>query len=268
MLRKHFTGKAKRGATLVAVTMAVMIPFAAFAQTTTEAAVTTDATTQATMQGRNMGGNGGMPGNNGAFSMGTVDTSTLTDEQKTVYEQALALYEGVEDQVLADLVAASVITQADVDTYTALRAAEKTVTDLDQSAWTAAQYKAYYEANAKTGDERKQAMQALADAGQMTQEQADALGAQGENDLWNTISANAGTNSAIQQALNTIQQARSTMQETLRNADITTSGFGGGMGDGMGGGMGGNNQNGNGTDQTPGNRPQGGMGQNNQTTAP
>ncbi len=261
MLRKHFTRKAKRGVTLVAVTMAVMIPFAAFAQTTTEAAVTADTTTQATTPGRNMGG---MSGNNGSFSMGTVDTSTLTDEQKTVYEQALTLYEGVEDQVLADLVAASVITQADVDTYTALRAAEKTVTDLDQSAWTAAQYKAYYEANAKTGDERKQAMQVLADAGQLTQEQADALGAQGENDLWNTISANAGTNSAIQQALSTIQQARGTLQETLHNADIYTSGFGGGMG----GGMGGNNQNGNGTDQTPGNRPQGGMGQNNQTTAP
>ncbi|MCE5343748.1 MAG: hypothetical protein LLF96_09260 [Eubacteriales bacterium] len=270
MLRKHLTRNAKRGATLMAVALAVMIPFAAFAQASTDTTATADATTQATMPNRTMGGNGGMSNNNSTIGIGTVDTTALTDEQKTVYAQALALYEGVEDQVLADLVTAGVVTQTDADAYIALREAEKTLTDLDQSAWTATQYKAYYEANAKTGDERMQAMQALADAGQLTQAQADALGAQGENDLWTMISANAGTNSAIQQAINTVQQARNTMQETLRNAGITTMGMGGGLGlgnDQSGKGFGGRtNQNGNNYGQMPGNGSQSGTGQNSQTT--
>jgi hypothetical protein len=86
----------------------------------------------------------------------------------------VALYEQVEDSVLADLVTASVVAQSDViPTSPSARAAS--LAGLDQSAWTADQYKAFYEANAKTGDERTAAMQALADAGQLTQAQADAL---------------------------------------------------------------------------------------------
>ncbi len=262
MLRNHLTRSSKRGWTVLAVALAVMIPFAAFAQapadTTTTTDTTADTTTaQTTVPNRGMGG---MPsgGGAGAFGNGTTDVSSLTDDQKTVYSEAVALYEGVEDQVLGDLVTAGVVTQADADAYTALRAAEKTLDDLDMSDWTAEQYKAYYEANAKTGDERKAAMQALADAGQLTQEQADALAAQGEDDLWDTLSANAQTNSAIQQALSTMQQARATLRQTLREAGISLGGTGNGMNrgngaanDGLTGGP--NNQDGmNGGGQMPG----------------
>jgi hypothetical protein len=93
--------------------------------------------------------------------------------------------------------------------------------DFDPSGWTAQQYKAYYEANAKTGDERKAAMQALVEAGQLTQVQADALCAQAQGNLWATIQKNAGTNSAIQTALSTMRQAQRTLSSTLKKAGIT-----------------------------------------------
>jgi hypothetical protein len=274
MLRNHFSRSGKRGWSALAVALAVLIPFAAFAQAPADTTTTPDTTTETaaaqttTAHNRGMGN---MPSGGGAdaFSNGTADVSALTDDQKTVYDQAVALYEGVEDQVLGDLVTAGVVTQADTDAYIALRAAEKTLSDLDMSGWTAEQYKAYYEANAKTGDERKAAMQALADAGQLTQEQADALAVQGEDDLWDTLSANAQTNSAIQQAINTMQQARNTLQQTLREAGISAGGTGNGMNRGNGTGSDGPNQGAmNGGNEQNGSRQNGGTPQNGQVTQP
>ncbi len=244
--------RARKGAALIAFVLAAALPLAAFAETATGGAA--DASAAATMPVQR--GGAGTFGNGNAER--NADTSAMTDEQKTIYEQAVSLYEGVEDAVLGDLVAGNIVTQADADAYKALREAEKSLNDLDQSAWTAEQYKAYYEANAKTGDERKEAMRALADSGLITQAQADALAAQGQDDLWATVSRNADTNTAIQTALNTLQQARRTMQETLRSAGITT---GTGNGNGLGGanpGMGGRPgvSNGNGGDN--GNRTPGG----------
>lgn len=218
MNRYNGTQKAKLSMVL-ALALAAMIPFAAFAETTTAATTpTTDTTASATSpaQQRNFGGNGHARGNN--YSL---DTSTLTDEQKTAYDKAVTLYEQIEDAVLLDLVSANVVTQADVDSYTALRTAEKSLSDIDQSVWTAAQYKAYYEAVQKTGDERKTALQALADAGQLTQAQADALSAENQTDLWATISQNSSTNTAIQTALTTLRQAMQTLRSTLREAGIS-----------------------------------------------
>jgi len=97
--------------------------------------------------------------------------------QKGLVVLALALYEGVEDAVLADLVTANVVTQADSDL--------------------------------------------------LTQAQADALAAQGEDDLWGTINRNADTNTAVQTALAAMRQACRTMEETLRGAGITGAGNGG-----------------------------------------
>jgi hypothetical protein len=171
-----------------------------------------------------------------------VDTSSFTEEQKAAYEGAVALYEQVEDAVLNDLVTGGVVAQADVESYVAQRTARKSLDALDQSGWTADQYKAFYEANAKTGDDRKAAMQALADAGQLTQDQADALSALGQSDLWAKVTQNANTNSAIQTALSTLRQARQTMNQSLNDAGIAAMGRGG-MGAGFGidnGGMNGN----------------------------
>lgn len=246
----------KWSALFLALMLAAAVPLAALAEPTTDtAAVTADASAAATVPGKPSGFGGG-------FGQGgdRLDESTLTDEQKAIYEKATTLYEEIEDAVLADLVTAAVITQADADSYIALREAEKSLEELDQSSWTAAQYKAYYEAIALNGDARKTALQALADAGQLTQAQADALSAENQADLWSKITQNANTNSAIQTAMNTMQQARRTMNETLREAGIAS------MGNGLGGfGKDSGNQNGAGPmgDQNGmSNRMQNGRGQN------
>ncbi len=207
----------RKGAVFFAVALAAVIPFAALAETTAQGAATADVTAGATVRAMmpNRGDHGA------AYDNYIVDTSSLTEEQKAAYARALALYEQVEDAVLSDLATAGVVAQADVDSYIALRAAEKSKVDFNSSSWTAQQYKAYYEANAKTGDERKAAMQALVEAGQLTQDQADALSAQGQGSLWATIQKNAETNSAIQIALSTMRQAQRTLSSTLKEAGIT-----------------------------------------------
>ncbi len=231
----------KRRVMLLALVLAVAIPIAALAEAATQTATATDTTaanTATAFYGR-MNGRGGMGGYGmGGLGLGCygVDTSSFTEEQKTAYDSAVALYEQVEDSVLADLVNAGVVAQADVESYVAQRAAQKSLGELDRSAWTADQYKAFYEANSKTGDDRKAAMQALADAGQLTQAQADALSALGQSDLWTKIMQNANTNSTIQTALATLRQARQTMSKSLSDAGIATMGKGGmGAGFGMGG---------------------------------
>jgi hypothetical protein len=206
----------KRGAAFTALALAAMIPLVSMAESTTQA-------TQAVGGGTNtqvvasMGGRGRFGRMAGGFQ---VDISQLTDAQKAAYDSAVTLYEQVEDAVLKDLVAVNIVTQADVDAYTALRSAQKSLNELGQSGWTAEQYKAFYEANTKTGDERKAAMQALADAGQLTKDQADALSAQGETGLWAKISQNANTNSAIQTAIGTMRQALAQLNSTLRENGI------------------------------------------------
>jgi len=218
MILNNNKQRAKRGA-LLALVLALMIPFSVFAETATAttASATASANTTTAAQTPDFGDNSHMRGGN-SF----LDTSSLTDEQKATYNKALTLYEQVEDAVLADLVTAKVVSQANVDQYTALRTAEKSVSDIDQSNWTAAQYKAYYEANEKTGDERTAAFKALVDAGQLNQAQADALSADKQTDLWASISQNSSTNSDIQTAMNTMRQARQTLNSTLREAGISS----------------------------------------------
>ena len=231
----------KRRVVLLALVLAVAIPIAALAEAATQTTADT-ANTATAVYGR-MSGRGGMGGyGRGGMGLGCygVDTSSFTEEQKTAYDSAVALYEQVEDSVLADLVTGGVVAQTDVERYIAQRAAQKSLDELDQSAWTAEQYKAFYEANAKTGDDRKAAMQALADAGQLTQAQANALSSLGQGDLWAKIIENADTNSTIQTAISTLRQARQMMNKSFSDAGITTMGKGG-MGLRMGkGGMNGN----------------------------
>jgi hypothetical protein len=261
----------KKRVALIAMALAVAIPFAVMAEAAnqTTAATGMPSTASAVSTGVGMGGMHGRSGNGfgmGADSLGAcglynyADTSEFTDAQKTAYDGALNLYGQVEDAVLNDLVIANVLSQADVDTYHALQTAQKSLADLDRTAWTADQYKAYYEANAKTGDDRKTAMQALADAGQLTQNQADALSAQGQSDLWTKIAQNASTNSAIQTAVSTLQQARQTMNKTLNDAGISVK-DNGGMNFGFGMGMMDNNQGQNQNDN--GNHMNGRMGNRN-----
>lgn len=205
----------KLSVALGALVLAMMLPMAAMAEAATTA---TEATAATAAQTTTRGGRG--------YGKGT-DISSLTDEQKATYEQALKLYEDVEDAVLNDLVASGAVAQADVDAYVQCRSDKKSLNELDQSGWTAEQYKAYYEANAKTGDERKAAMQALADAGQLTQEQANALSSTGTSDLWQKLLQNANTNSDIQTAMNTLRQASQTMSKTLKDAGIQGVGHAG-----------------------------------------
>lgn len=239
--KKRMNWGIKWGVALLALAMAIAIPFMALAEAADQAVAAADATapavaaeTDANATYGNLYGRGGRGYGMGGYGMG-FDIGSLTDEQKAAYESALALYEQVEDAVLADLVTAGVTAQADVDAYIALRAARESLADLDQSGWTAEQYKAFYEANAKTGDDRNAAMQVLADAGQLTQAQADALSAQGQCDLWNRIAQNASTNSTIQTAVTTLRQARQTLNNSLRDVGIEGIGRGVGYGLCMGG---------------------------------
>ena len=220
MAKEKAHQKMRNGAALLALVLAAVIPFAALAETTTQETPAAEVTARATVRAA-------IPGRGGhSFASGgyRLDTSSLTEEQKAAHDSAVTLYEQVEDAVLSDLVTAGVVAQADADSYIALRAAKKSLQALDQSGWTAQQYKAYYEANAKTGDERKAAMQALAEAGQLTQDQADALSAQGESGLWAKILKNASTNSVIQTAVSTMRQARETLNSTLTEAGIAGAG--------------------------------------------
>jgi hypothetical protein len=249
------TGK-RAGALLFALALATAAPFAALAQ---EAALPDAATVEAVQQTaddaltgpRGIGFGNGRGGMKSGQTGDRLEADDLTDEQKAVYDSALARLREIEDAVLADLVAAAAVTQADVDAYTAMRTARASLDGLDMSAWTAAQEKAYYEAMQQTGDARKAALQALADAGTLTQAQADALAGLGTADLWQTLRQNAGTNTAVQAALKTMQQARQTMNRKLREAGIEGMRMGGGMpgfGQGQPNGMENNGQNG-------GNRP-------------
>ena len=200
----------KTGALLLALTLAAMLPLTALAEATTDTAAA-DATGAATTQAGS-----GMP----QQGMDMQIDQTLTADQQTAYDAALALYRQIEDAVLADLVAAGSVTQTDVDTYTAQREVSGALDELDTTAWTAQQYKAYYEALQKTGEERTAAVQALADAGQLTQAQADALNGNGTNDLWQSLTSNVSTNTAVQTAVETLRQASQTLHKTLRDAGI------------------------------------------------
>lgn len=248
-MKKDYVNRGtKRRVALIALVLAVSIPFVVLAETTGQTTATSAMPlTSMAARGRmnNRSGNGYGMGSYGmgnnfmgscAFGYFGVDTTSLTDEQKNAYDSAVALYEQVEDAVLSDLVTANVLAQADVDAYHAQRTAQKSLAGLDQTGWTAGQYKAFYEANVKTGDDRKAAMQALTDAGQLTQAQADALSAQGQSDLWTKIARNANTNSAIQTAIAILGQARKTLNNSLRSAGIAFRGNGvmnGGFGMGM-----------------------------------
>ncbi len=229
-MNRNTKQKMKWGAALVALVLAV--PVFAMAETAAQtpalaAQTATAADSTASTATRAQPMDHGRCG----FGLGGygLNISSLTDKQKAAYLSAVALYEQVEDKVLQDLVTAGVVTQADVDAYATLRANVKSLAELDQSAWTADQYKAFYEANEKTGDKRTAAMQALVTAGQLTQAQADALSARGQDNLWTKISKNAGTSPAIQSAIQTMRQARKTLVSSLSTAGIQGKGgmFGG-----------------------------------------
>lgn len=232
----------KLGAALLSLVLLLSIPSLAMAEPA-QGAQTQDATSGATTRG-NGNNNGNGNGNGRGFSRGDglcdplsgcgLNKASLTEAQKTAYDEAMALYESVEDSVLADLTEAGVVAQADVTAYQDQRAACRSLVELDPSAWDADAYKAYYEAVQLTGDARTAALQALADAGRLTQAQADALNAQGQSDLWSRLAQNTGTNSVIESAMTTLRQARQTLNNTLSAAGIQGTGMGLGMGLGMG----------------------------------
>jgi hypothetical protein len=254
MTKENIHKRMKKGAAFTALVLAAMIPLASMAESSTQSLLAAAAGNTDTAVEAKAAGHGRLSRFAGSLH---VDVSQLTDEQKAAYDSAVALYEQVEDAVLTDLITANIVTQADVDEYIALRSAQKSLNELDQTNWTAKQYKDYYEANTKTGDERKAAMQALADAGQLTADQAKALSVQGETGLWAKIAQNASTNPAIQTAIGTMRQALATLNSTLRDAGI--EGMGNGlMFDGFNNGAGKSMQN-SGKNEIP-SRPQVGKG--------
>ncbi len=216
MLHSKTMSWEKRATVFFALILAAILPVTAFAADATAGATATVS--------RAMPAQGQMGGNRGNQINGMVNvdsTTALTEEQQAVYNDALALYRGVEVEVLKDLVTAGVIAQQDMDDYVTRCEAQASMDELDTSNWTAAQYKAYYEAVQETGDALTEALQALVDAGQLTQAQADVLASRNSTNLWIKIRQNANTNSSIQTALTTMQQALVTFRSTLQNAGIT-----------------------------------------------
>ena len=221
MFKNQGKGMRRIGKLLLVLTLAAMVPLAALTQTAASAAdATSSATTPQSGPQASQGGAQGGTGGGGAKRINALDLSTLTEEQRATYDSALSLYRQIEDAVLADLVAAGAVAQTDVDAYVASRDASGSLGELDMTAWTAAQYKAYYEALQKTGDDRTAALDALVAAGQLTQAQANAINGANASDLWKSLAKNARTNSAIKTALGTLQQAEQTLRKTLRDAGI------------------------------------------------
>lgn len=241
MKKDTFYRGLKRHIAPLALVLAMVIPMTVFAETA-------DATASATMGpsgvmagqangnrtgDRPMDGRGRM--NADGQGIYGLDTSTMTEAQKTAYDTAIAQYETTEDAVLAELVTAGKLTQEQVDAHKAHRAAQKMMGSIARATWTQAQSDALDDAYAKTGDERVQALQALVTAGQLTQEQADVLAAGEQSDLWQTAFQN-DEDTALETALDTMRAARDTMQDALRDAGILGHNDNPGMGnrDGQG----------------------------------
>ncbi len=221
MFKNQSKGMRRIGKLLLVLTLAAMVPLVGLAQAGASAAdATSSATTPQNAPQAPQSGGQGSTGGGGAKRISALDLSTLTEAQRATYDSALTLYRQIEDAVLADLVAAGVVAQTDVDAYVTMRDASGSLGELDMTAWTAAQYKAYYEALQKTGDDRTAALNALVAAGQLTQAQANAINGANANDLWKNLAKNARTNSAIKTALGTLQQAEQTLRKTLRDAGI------------------------------------------------
>ncbi len=225
MKRTHGRAGRRAGAVFLALALAL----AAVGPMMTEAQAA-DATSSATVPKGGGGGSQSAPQSTGGSKSTSqkaaatfdvkVEFGAMTEEQKAVYDKALALYRGIEDAVLADLVTAGSATQADVDAYKLMRDAATQLDALDTGAWTAAQFKAYYEALQLKGDERKAALQALVDAGQLPQAVANVLSGDKVADLWRTLRKNSRKDAAVQTALSTMTMARDAFIRTLRDAGI------------------------------------------------
>ena len=207
-------------------------------------------------EGRPQGGGFMMRSQMGRYN---VDRANLTDEQKSMYDQALTDYAATEDKCLNELVAAGDITQEAVDAFITMRQTQGAMASLDMASWDQAQQQAFQAAMTAEGDERTSAFDALVSSGQLTEAQADAFGnmqgsvnrrierPEGEapegaqegnrrirnaeagdgdmnrrstnSDIWTQIMGMDQTD-AIQAALTEIQAAQGAFSETLNGAGI------------------------------------------------
>ncbi len=180
-----------------------------------------------------------VPGKMGSPTQGN-SLSSLTEAQKTAYQQALTAYQAAEDEALAQLVGGGILTQGEADEYTAQRASQQALHELDQSQWTQEQGQAFMNAMQKTGEERAAALAALVTGGQLTQAQTDALTAQSAQN-WDNLWAKLAnlTDDVTRDTLDALEHAQLTFEQTLTRAGIQGKGHGfmihmGGMGN-MGG---------------------------------
>lgn len=153
------------------------------------------------------------------FGIGT-GTGNLTEAQKAAYQDALNAYVAAEDEQLANLVGAGVLTQDEADACKAQRANRQLLGEIDMSNWSSDQMTALKEAFAKPDEERAQALAALATVGQLTQAQADALNAlaDGQASVWQQISGQ--TDDATLDALDAMQHAQLSYMQALERAGI------------------------------------------------
>ena len=156
-----------------------------------------------------------------------VDESQLTPDQLAAYQQVKANYEAIEDNELANLVAAGTVTQQEVDEYQQTRNEPRQfqngaeprerqriqMNDEQRDAIAAAMQ----------SEDREQAMADLIAQDIITQDDADAMAnmpQSGQMELWGKVQAVMETDTVAQIAVNNIQVAAQMMQQALQDAGI------------------------------------------------
>lgn len=145
----------------------------------------------------------GMPQGGVGFGMMTVDTSSLTAEQKQAYEAARAIYEQTEDSLLQELIAAGVVTAEDVQTYQTARIERAQFQGLEPPPQgEAPQFDPQQEGQPPQGG------------------QGDQFVRGGMMNVWANVAA-ATDNAAAQAAIKSLQTAGEAYQKALADAGIS-----------------------------------------------
>ncbi len=162
--------------------------------------------------------------------------ATLTNEEKQQARQAArSTYDAAVDEVLTEMVTAGALTQEAVDSYHALRDAERLVEQIDTSSWTLDQVTAFRQAISGSGV-NETTLAGLISQGALTQADADAIKKAYDSDRV-TLTAlinKVDTSKATQAMITQLQDARKAYAQALADAGIV-SGIGnarGGVGTG------------------------------------
>lgn len=147
--------------------------------------------------------------------------STLTDEEKTAARTAArTTYDAAVDAALAEIVAAGGLAQEAVDSYHALRDAERLVEKIDTSAWTAEQLAAFKKAVTRDKADES-ALADLVSQGMLTEADVAALKlAYGTHVTLSDLMHQVDTTKADPTLVTAITDARAAFGQALQDAGL------------------------------------------------